>query len=239
MTVFYLLMTNSNLSSCSSLSLVSQKQCYWTHLTLGNPLIFAACYAIFTITYLLCVWKVYRDHPHTKQDLSVCFKQLIVLQATDRKRADTREPFAETRFWTFYSITFSMSIPTNRAEFSNKKHTLSRSHRLVATVFAHNPLERLPQCTEAANCRHTTANRPPPPQILLTSKENDPYRAAILTPLSKSYRYALALHDVPLSVRVDNIFRGLRVFPEQLERCAALFDLSKSTECEERAREIL
>ena len=106
MTVFYLLMTNSNLASCASLSFDAKKQCYWTHLTLGNPLIIATCYAVFAVTYLLCVWKVYRDHPHTKQDSSVCFKQCTVLRATDRTRADSRAPSAETRFWTSYRVPF-------------------------------------------------------------------------------------------------------------------------------------
>ena len=108
MTIFYLLMTNSNLSSCASLPLAAQKQCYWTHLTLGNPLILPACYALFAATYLLCVWKVYREHSHTKQDLRVCYKQLKALLVADRTRADTREPSAETRFSTFYGVLSSL-----------------------------------------------------------------------------------------------------------------------------------
>ena len=173
-------MTNSNLSSCASLPLVAQKQCYWNHLTLGNPLILPACYALFAVTYLLCVWKVYRDHPHTKQDwlmnVFVTNNWQLGKQLIERER--TLASHLLKHDFRHSMECFLLSIPTNPAMFSSRKHIPQRSRPLTATADAPNPRERLPQCSEEASRRQTKATRPRRRQTLPTSEENDPCRGA-------------------------------------------------------------
>ena len=123
---------------------------------------------------------------------------------------------------------FPLSIPTNLALFSSRKHTPRCSHPLTAIVVALDPRERLPQCSEEANRRQTKPTRPRRRQILPTSEENGLCRVTTFIQCPFAYCDALAREDGALCVGVDHVCRGLGVFPEELERCAAFFHFSEA-----------
>ena len=129
---------------------------------------------------------------------------------------------------------FPLSIPTNLALFSSRKHTPRCSHPLIAIVVALDPRERLPQCSEEANRRQTKPTRPRRRQILPTSEENGLCRVATFIQCRFAYCNALAREDGALCVGVDHVCRGLGVFPEELERCAAFLHLSEAAGSERK-----
>lgn len=93
---------NSGLPDCVSLAVTTKKQCFWDHLTLGNPLYLVCGYCGFVAMYLLCVCKVYREQEHMKQELSVSYKHVTMYKEFARMITGVRVPFAEKRSLTSY-----------------------------------------------------------------------------------------------------------------------------------------